>query len=534
MPKSNYERLTSLPPELFDTVLSHLAIEDISRLSRTSKAVRFATIHLVFNDVTIVWTRDDKFWTRRRLFRDECAMNLPLLLRSIMEKPIYGGCVRKINLECSFPRPHIVSETVPFPSRSEFELYPSPTSDEYHGLVKETLQRTGLYKLDIGVEMEIGLKNNDLDATIALLIYLCPEITNLALGANIIRYCRNCLPTILREYALPSELSGSVSRLQNLEDLVLGTTAEAESTPYPKYLPVDFNVTEPSTLYARVLIWLDWEEEWRPSSNYLPWKFMFNTPSYFFYMYLPKLKRARLHIHYGYREGLARGFKHTRIERPVMPSWDSPLQTLMLPNSYICPRVLGDILEHTRCLTRLHYDHWIDIGSAFMAGDLANALKCISGTLLHLEIGIRAWDFESGTVEMEENTYDSKVEGYCPLKHLTALQTVTIPFCVLFGWWNIEDVCPGLADVLPVQVRTVCFNDDLAWFEEYEMQDENIFPAIQEFVGSEAWRVATPQLREINLAICHKWEREGELSELCRQNGLSSKAVSGRMLSAWT
>lgn len=484
MSPNNTPTLTGLPQELFDAVISHVKDRaDLSSLSRTSKALRSATIELVFKNVTMLWTGDEevKKWEPNALQKVEylrlqnpntietspgCECpRLDLLLRSILETPKHGEYVRKLDLQCVQCRY--------YHEPKQPELPAPPNSEDYHSLIKTAMRRTGLDQSGIEEEIEADLKRNGFNAVVGLLILLCPNITSLALGLDIIK--RNTiLQLILQDYALPSEISCSLSRLQYLEDVRIGTSFESGAMIHLVEWPWSRDMSD-------LILDLD---------SYLP------------LFYLPRLRRAELSL----PDPRDIGF-----EWPAESASYSPLQILLLPNSSIPPRILHNILEYTPYVTRLEYDHWLWSCYMFEAQDLTAALVCIKDTLMHLKVGIRAWSSEDQFIGESP-----AVKGYCSLKELSALETVTIPACILLGWWKKD--CPALADVLPANVRTVCLANDLSWFDVFEKFDVDLFPIIQEFAASEIWRNVTPRLKEFNL--CYRyWQLKDELRELCDQNG---------------
>jgi hypothetical protein len=120
---------------------------------------------------------------------------------------------------------------------------------------------------------------------------------------------------------------------------------------------------------------------------------------------------------------------------------------------------------------------------------------------------------------VRRGTYlDDCIEGYWSLKELTVLETVTIPSCVLLGWWNRN--CPNLADVLPPSLVTICLTDDIHWFDTYEKTEHDLMPILQRFVRGDKWRETVPRLEEFNFPYYRAWEGEHYPVDLFEQNGL--------------
>jgi hypothetical protein len=402
MSPSNAPTLTGLPQELFDIVISHVKDRaDLSSLSRTSKALRSATIKGVFENVTMLWTGNEevKEWEPNALQKveylrsqnpnvietspgSECP-RLDLLLRSILETPKQGRYVRKIELHCVQLRYNDKGK----PRKPE--LPPPPNSEEYHSLIKAAMRRTGLDQSGFKEEMEDDLKRNEFDALVCLLILLCPSITSLTLGIDFIQN-NTKLQLVLKEYALPSKISCSFSRLQYLEDMRIGTSFESGAVGYLEQWP------------------------WFRATSHM----VFDLDTYLPLFYLPRLKRAELSL------PIAHEYREIDFEWPAESSSYSPLQTLLLPNSSISPIVLHNLLGYTPYVTRLEYDHWLWSTNMFKAQDMATALACIKNTLMHLKISIRTWSNEDQCIGERSN-----IEGYCSLKHLDVLETSHDP-CV--------------------------------------------------------------------------------------------------------
>ncbi|KAL1597195.1 hypothetical protein SLS60_008777 [Paraconiothyrium brasiliense] len=350
------------------------------------------------------------------------------------------------------------------------------------------MRRIGLDRSRLKEEFQAGLETNEFDIVIGFLILLCPNVNSITLGLDIL--ARNSvLDCVLDEYALPTEHTGRISRLQHLKDIRLGTSFESDT--------------------ANMLV--EWPRRAREG--------ILGVKSYLMLFYLPELKQAQISLPLLKDRGVREEF-----EWPVEPPSNSTLQVLHLPKSTLEPIHLQSILEYTPLITRLEYDFRIWSYYKLRAQDLASALGCIKNSLKHFKFEHQHWSSEDQFFGERGNFEDDYeyVVGHCSLKELAVLETVTLPACVLLGWLNRN--CPALASVLPRNLVAICLADDLYWFDTYEKEKKDLMPIMQRFFG-EDWRKAVPRLEEFNLGYS-EWEGKDETVAFFEGHGLQCRVTS--------
>ncbi|KAJ4346440.1 uncharacterized protein N0V89_010369 [Didymosphaeria variabile] len=461
MTLNNAPSLTSLPREIFDSIVCEIQDRaDISCLSRTSKAIRSLTAELVFENVTMLWTGNDK----------------------VKMQNAHAIQKAEIDLQC-------VGYRIFTPSGNKPKLPPPPDTYEYRSLILAAMRRIGLDQSRLSKAFRAGLETNEFDIVVGLLILLCPNVISITLGLNVLA-CNKVLKFILHGYALPTECTGRVSRLQHLKDIRLGTSFE----------------------YVRSNILVSWPR------NTQDW--ILDLKSYLTLFYLPELKQAQISLPLLKRSGV-----QSELEWPAESPSYSALQVLRLPDSTLPPNHLHYCLEYTPFVTHLEYEFKMWSYDKLQAHDLASALGCIKDSLRHFKFAHDHWSSEDpligGRGDLEDD-YEYVI-GHCSLKELTALETVTIPACVLLGWLNRN--CPALASVLPQNLVSIGLADDLQWFDTCEKDKEDLMPSIQRFVGEENWRESVPRLEQFNFGYS-EWEGKDETVALFEENGLKCQFTS--------
>lgn len=506
MPLQNGVSLGSLPRELFDAVMSNIEDRaDFSSLSRTCKAIRSLTIQLVFENVTMLWAnnvrqrydvRDSQMIANLRKQNSrvtetepgcECP-RLDLLLRSILENPKLGNYVQKINLQCfGWDRARFGRK----PS-----LPPPPDTDEYQALVLAAMRRTGISKSRLKEHFELGLKTNEIDIAIDFLIVLCPNIESLTLSVDIV--ARNpVLRLLLEDYAWSPDTSECILRLQHLKDIQFGTgthRGECGNT-------------------------LDTLVRTEPGRDLL-----LQLHSCFNILSLPELKEAQLSLPL-----LIGVWEREAYRLPVEAKPSSTMQVLRLHQCAIEPSFLQSLLNLTPFITHLEYEFELYSYIKMQAQDLAPALSCIKRSLKHLKITLDMWSTGDQFMGqyLEFNEEYEYIEGHCSLRELVALETVTIPSCILLGWTNSKS--PDLVDVLPENLVSICLTDDFGWCDSYEKEEEEMLPILRKFVAGNSWTRTSPRLESVNIKA-HEWKAVDETVALFKDSGLACEVTvfSGR------
>jgi hypothetical protein len=471
--------LPSLPQELVDKITSLLSRRaDVSSLSMTSKNVRAATVEYLFQDITMVWYEDSGV---ERMGDDPVQNSIPridCLLRTLLENPQFADYVSTIDLQIAgyrASRYHKLPHKPPLPTMA--------ASTSYTLLVDNALCRVGLHRTVIHEKMRYGVLNNEFDAVVALVLLMCPKMTSLTLGLDILLY-NKFLSTVLG-YALPGDEPSALGQLKTLK---LGRNTLA---------------TEETTVFR-----VRWPRKW-PGNT-------LDLHAYLPLFYLPTLQDVEISLPW-----LPYGMS---FAWPLLPPPNlASLHTLHLPECSIQPEVLHNILLSTPNLTRLKYNCWMFYTTRFDASAFAAALELVKNTLMHLEVRLEFWSNETiGPGEDEEHKY---VENECTLKNMVALETLSIPTCVLAGWWN--DTARAFTDVLPPNVISVQLVDDCFWYESFDWQQDQLMAALRAFLGHEQRGMNTPRLKEIRVAYTN-WEEDQELLHLCRQNRLAFASSSSK------
>ncbi|PVH98436.1 hypothetical protein DM02DRAFT_630235 [Periconia macrospinosa] len=97
-------------------------------------------------------------------------------------------------------------------------------TEDYRSLVRATMRRTGLDKSRVEEEFRTGLEKNDLTSVVGLFLLLCPKVTRLTLGLDMLINSR-ILDFVYQECVF-RELSDCVSRFQHLTHIKLGASIE--------------------------------------------------------------------------------------------------------------------------------------------------------------------------------------------------------------------------------------------------------------------------------------------------------------------
>jgi hypothetical protein len=429
--------LASLPQELTDKITSQLEPRvDLSNLSMTCKAIRAATVRSVFGEIIMIWKGYNDH-TRKV----ECP-RVDLLLRTLLEAPELANYVSRLDFEAIGHRQSCHNKLKP-------QLPGLVITTSYAARVKKALQRMGLDQTNMGEKMEAKILDNDFDAVIALVVLLCPKITSLSLGLDVL--IRNSYLSTVLKYALPTKISMQITRFQLVQVLKIGTSDPHEDT-------VIFSAMWPRKLPNNIL----------KLEAYIP------------LFYLPNLQHLEMSL-----PDLAIN------EQFAWPTSIPPklltLTSLLLLECSVAPDVLSHIFPSTPSLKRLEYDCWMFHDDGFDASAFATALHAIKDTLTELKMTIQFWSSE--TVQPSELD-QIWVEGTCSLSDMTALETLSIPSCVILGWSYQSP--PTLAESLPSSVVSVQIRADCWWYDGYEWNEEQLMLPLRAFLTDGQWKVSAP------------------------------------------
>lgn len=191
---------THLPQEMVDMITAHLTTPDISRLSRTCKLLRAATLPSLYEEVSMCWTyRGLKEDTEERSY----APRLDLLLRTLLEVPDLAKSVSSIDLQ---------AVSVPSPSATQIQLFEA--ASRQMRLPQSDLWRTAIREGYAG-------------PLICLLLATCTRLRFLSLGPKFVRDSI-FLPGFLAALARVSP-SSEWRCFQHLRKLHLGNPVKFEA-----------------------------------------------------------------------------------------------------------------------------------------------------------------------------------------------------------------------------------------------------------------------------------------------------------------
>jgi hypothetical protein len=198
-------------------------------------------------------------------------------------------------------------------------------------------------------DIQTGLRTNEFDIVIGMLILLCPSITSCTLGLDVI-VSNPMLTLIFHDYTLPRELKRCTLRLQRLKSITLGTNLDHCSC--------------------------EWVGRCSPHLQDV----VLDLSSYLTLLYLPDLKEAEIRLPL-----LEKWKRRNEFVWPAGYPPYSALQVLRLPDTSLPPKILHNILETTPCITRLDYEFKQWSLDKLQAQDLSSALACVKNTLKHFK-----------------------------------------------------------------------------------------------------------------------------------------------------
>ncbi|PVH90669.1 hypothetical protein DM02DRAFT_620900 [Periconia macrospinosa] len=479
MPRGSVVSLATLPQELMDEISLHLQHRsDLSNLSLVCKAIRAQTLRLLYNEITMTVQG-----THGDTSQQPKVPPANFLLRTLLQKPALAEYISALHLQS------VGNLTLQHGSpRTECPSMVRPAS--YPGLVKDAIWRLGLGETKITPQLLANILENDYEAVATFLPLLCPRITSLTFGLDLL--IRNPYLESILACASPSQSPGQTPRFQHLKTIRLGTSTDSRG------VTSGFRVNLPHRTPDATL----------------------KLESYYPIFYVPELETLQASL--PFRE------RYKKITWPTnSPPILSTLTTLQLPECSLSPEMLCDILSTTPSLRRLDYDCWQHPSShgLFDASVLQKALDCVKDTLVHLEIKVGFWSKE--TVQPEEEG-EEWVQKACSLREMASLKHLSVCPCVLLGWHRQS--APMLADVLPPQLNSIRFATEFEYYAGYEGSDEEdgfeweeeyLMEQIRHFLQDGKWKSSTPHLRRLGV-FYRIWEDRDGLQKLCAQNGLSS------------
>lgn len=468
MSASQPASLVSLPQEILDGIIWEMTLRtDLSCLSMTCRKMRKATEEARFKSLIMVWRGNEI------LSQQLSTPRIGYLLRTFLENPQLAKYVCTIEFqEVGYRTTSRRGGTPQLPAMI--------LSEDYAERVQHTLNDIDFIGPEIKIKIRDGVLSTSFHAVVTLLLLLCPKVTTLQLGLDIL-VDNEFLPHILK-YFSSATVSGRKPRLESLQDVRLGTSID------PNEDSLTFLVRYPRTLPQKM-------------------------PK--LYTYLPLFDLSSLkHL----EVSLPGPLKGESFQWPeATPQKLKALSSLRLHACGISLEILAQILELTPSLTSLHYDCWLAF-SSFNATRLESALALVKNTLKNLEVKLQFWSCENVQPFAYEATW---IQGACSLKQMVALETISIPFNILSGW---EHNCTwSFTDVVPSNITQITILGELGNYDYYEWAEEDVMLAFDAFIGQERWKVISPGLQ--HLGFTHPdWDSALvlELEALCKENHLGS------------
>jgi hypothetical protein len=478
--------LIQLPQELLEHIFSHItAKQDISNLSRTCKALHAKTTEHLYKNITMKWQAIHP--TRPlTVFNQHAAQSLRpnFLLQTILAKPEYAQSITSIKLQSmgiggywsswdTFPR-----RKKPLEKRKP-DIAPTWTV-AMQRLVTDVVRKIALEEQrdDHGDGFAVSNQSwcdsifmYDLDATIALLIWICPNLVSLDLGFHI-------GDDVLFLPRLLEKLSFIGSGLQapgchNLRKITLGRMRIAGEDE------------EESGIWTRV--------QW--THSHMDWR------GYWAFFWCQNIQEIEMNLK---DEITCEGFREL-----VSPPICSTLATLRLRESTVTPDRLARLLLCTPALKKLDYEYWTADKEFLVCESLSTAFSVVKSTLEHLRF---VCHIKSPTVCAK-----SLVDGACHFHDFPVLSSLHLSPTVLLGCKPF--FAPRIKEVVPPSLKELCFADDSlgnAW------DAKELTSVLYDFIEGD-WGATAPRMQRVYVTNDNHWfdeTGENHLRNLCEANGL--------------
>ncbi|ORY13172.1 hypothetical protein BCR34DRAFT_586697 [Clohesyomyces aquaticus] len=449
----------SLPPELLDNIFMSIGLFELFALSQTCVALRAAALPVVLRDITMVWTADGEDYSPTKTCKYPGSTRLDLLLRTILEAPKLAEFIVTVDFRAAgfqdssvFLHPH-ASVPSSYPYGLNKPTLPSNSSQNSQIFLE------ALKHLDVPFddETEAAFVENDLGAIIALFLLVCPNLTTVTLGLDLVHS------------------SPYISHI----------LLSALSRPGPPIL----------LRLIRLNLGIDPQEDKAHIAD--RWKYLrrcLDIRTYLSFFYLPTLEEAELAC-LPAPEEVVQGAWHEEFTWPIsFPAHAPALKKLCLPNSRASPTILNRILSATSNLTTLEYSYFFNQYERIHAGQLSAALDHVKHTLIHLKL-----NYDAFATDPLPDFSGPWVLEYCSLKSLAYLQTLEIPLSLLLGWW--PDKIPELTEVLPDGLIELWLGDDERRCDRWGYKAKNILTGFMLRIGREEWRDWVPELKILGIVL---------------------------------
>ena len=408
--------LFELPQELLEIVLSYLPpSQDVLNLSRTCKALHAKTIAHLYSNINMQWQAGHA--TRPLTVADEDvvhALRPNFLLQTILAEPAYAQSITALKLQstglgvCCYSCFGDPRRREPLEKRHP-NVAPTWTNAKQR-LALNAVRNARLewHHRGRGDAFAVGgcswyeaILMYDLDATMALLVWMCPNLASLDLGFHIgddVVYLPEVMWKLSSAGAEPQALG-----CRKLRNVHLG------------HVHIAGEEEQPSDRWSRV----------RYLHPHLDWW------GYWALFWCPNIQKIEL--------GLMDEIAHAGFQKATSLPVCSTLTTLRLGESSMKPDTLAKLLSCTPALRRLDYEYWVR-DQAFITVDCASlsaALNSVKSTLEHLRFFCQL--HSPGSVDVHEN---------CDFRDYPVLSSLHVSPAVILGgeaslWPRIEEVMPS-------------------------------------------------------------------------------------------
>ncbi len=458
--------LSRVPVEFILQLLPLLSKQDTSRLSRTCKRLRSITLAHVYG--TIEWRWD----VRGVQHIPAVSPPIHLLLRSLMENPVVGGYVERVDFQGSknnygSGNPYTLWAPEALPKTADSELQAAIEWVRYFGLGKPDIWNAALGRRDI-------------DSYASLVLAFLPNLCSLLLGADFVSNS-TFLGCLFKEPLLRSSDRVTVStfpRYTQLLEAHLGPVSESK-------------------------VRRDISSRFRDLYSVL---------------YLPSLEVLTMEL------GSEQRFHWpSPSQRPRLAS----LTSLKLPHCEATETALERILSTKPPLKELLYDYSCAEACSYHApyffnlSTLSRALYHVHATLesLELQIQYRAAMYECPAYS--NGCFKGSLDSF---HHFARLSHLQIPFIMLSDWCrNPDQNVRPLSSQLPLSIRQLCFNDDMTDWECYAWGPRTWLDRVRNLIDDHhvSQGETIPSLQGVELSLARsavEWGKEdqAEFETICK------------------
>jgi len=467
----------ALPNEIKDLIV--LSPQDLSRLSRTSKAMHSLLLPRLYKQISLHWAAS------------KSSPRVSTLLETLAQASDLAEMVEEL---CFYGKNYLTrvasvkQEQYPYQKRIlSYVVDAKPNANADDIMIQPLLQRANHNTRLSQTEWESMLGGQDtLDVMTAAIIVLCPNLRVLYLDSGFLNQ-NTVLANIVHHHLLNHENECSTPALMKLKEVYLCQDL------------VSWNSTNLKLLEF-------------PLSAFLP----------FFYLPSLELLSAPLPDDIG-----ASGHSPHPIVWPTKTPPICTVRTLDLHASRANAATLGFVLSQTPYLQSLHYEYcpWLEarLVERLNCTDLRRVLEPLSHTLTELTVSLSPFSSRADEVE-EGSVWIENGRGVGSLAFLSRLTKLEIALPVLLGWEG--DTGLGLKDVLPFSLEDICIRDDCVSHTGNVFCEKRTIEEVQCWIGSKKWRTSTPNLKYVGLRLCTSiaddWGKESRrtVMDICTQEGL--------------